>query len=71
MKKFLVAIFAFACAVSMFGADAKVFDLNEYNKINKERGLEAAKGYAISCTDFSKAPKFAFLEQLGLFIGIS
>lgn len=61
MKKFLVAIFAFACAVSMFGADAKVFDLNEYNKINKERGWRAAKEYAISCTDFSKVPKFAFI----------
>lgn len=60
MKKFLVAIFAFACAVSMFGADAKVFDLNEYNKIAKEQGWGAEDEYNISCTDFSKAPYFAF-----------
>lgn len=60
MKKFLVAIFAFACAVSMFGADAKVFDLKEYNKISKEQGWGAANEYTISCTDFSKAPYFAF-----------
>lgn len=59
MKKFLVAIFAFACAVSMFGADAKVFDLNEYNKIVKEQGWGAAREYTISCTDFSKTPYFA------------
>ncbi len=59
MKKFLVAIFAFACAVSMFGADAKVFDLNEYNKIVKEQGWGAAREYVISCTDFSKTPHFA------------
>lgn len=59
MKKILVAIFAFACAVSMFGADAKVFDPNEYNKIHKEQGWEAAREYAISCTDFSKTPRFA------------
>lgn len=60
MKKFLVAIFAFACAVSMFGADAKVFDLKEYNKIAKEQGWEAVRKYTMSCTDFSKAPNFAF-----------
>lgn len=60
MKKFLVAIFAFACAVSMFGADAKVFDLKEYNKIAKEQGGDAVREYTISCTDFSKAPYFAF-----------
>lgn len=60
MKKFLVAIFAFACAVSMFGADAKVFDLKEYNKITKEQGWGATKEYVISCTDFSKTPYFAF-----------
>ena len=59
MKKFLVAIFAFACAVSMFGADAKVFDPNEYNKISKEQGLVVAREYVISCTDFSKTPYFA------------
>lgn len=59
MKKFLVAIFAFACAVSMFGADAKVFDRNEYNKIAKEQGWDAAREYIISCTDFSKAPNVA------------
>lgn len=69
MKKFLVAIFAFACAVSMFGADAKVFDLNEYNKINKEQGWEAATGYTISCTDFSKAPKFAFFRATRIVYG--
>ena len=62
MKKFLVAIFAFACAVSMFGADAKVFDPNEYNKIHKEQGWEAAREYAISCTDFSRLPRFAFIR---------
>ena len=62
MKKFLVAIFAFACAVSMFGADAKVFDPNEYNKIHKEQGWEASMEYVISCTDFSRLPRFAFIR---------
>lgn len=60
MKKFLVAIFALVCSVSMFGADAKVFDLKEYNKIAKEKGWDAAREYTISCTDFSKNPYFAF-----------
>ena len=62
MKKFLVAIFAFACAVSMFGADAKVFYPNEYNKIHKDQGWEASREYAISCTDFSRLPRFAFIR---------
>lgn len=60
MKKFLVAIFALVCSVSMFGADAKVFDLKEYNKIAKEQGWDAVKEYVKTCTDFSKAPNFAF-----------
>lgn len=60
MKKFLVAIFALVCSVSMFGAEAKVFELAEYYRLAKEQNWEGAREYVKTCTDFSKAPRYAF-----------